>query len=345
MHAWQHSAHGAPVDVLRLVEVAEPVPGPGEVAVAVAACGLNFADSLLCEGTYQERPPLPSTPGIEVCGTIVEVGAGVPAGRVGERVVALPSLPRGGLAECCVARDADAWPVPDGVDDVTAAAVPITYGTAWVGLFRRGGLGPGDTVLVHAAAGATGAAAVQLAAAAGARVLATAGSPAKVEEARGHGAAEVWDSRASGFDLVAAVRGATGGRGVDVVFDPVGGDLFDASRRVVAFEGRYVVVGNASGRVPQLPTNHLLVKNYAVVGLHWGLYRTEAPAVLLHAHEAVMAEVAAGRLRPAVGAVHPFEGAALAIAALAAGDTTGKQVVAVQPGATGSGAPPAAADR
>jgi NADPH2:quinone reductase len=347
MRAWQHSTHGAPLEVLAVVDADEPVPAHGQVAVAVAACGLNFADSLLCQGTYQERPPLPSTPGIEVCGVVTAVGDGVPATRIGERVVALPALPHGGLAERCLARAADAWPVPDAVDDTTAAAIPITYGTAWVGLFRRGGLRAGDTVLVHAAAGATGAAAVQLAAAAGARVLATAGGAAKVAEARGHGADESWDSRAEGFDVVEAVRGATGGRGVDVVFDPVGGDLFDASRRVVAFEGRYVVVGNASGRVPQLPTNHLLVKNYAVVGLHWGLYRTEAPEVLLAAHEAVMAEVVAGRLRPAVGAVHPFDQAATAIAALAAGRTSGKQVVAVQADATGTGTgtPPPAADR
>jgi NADPH2:quinone reductase len=298
------------------------------VAVAVAACGLNFADALVCRGTYQVRPTLPATPGIEVAGVVVEVGDGVDRARVGERVVALPALPAGGLAERCLALATDAWPVPGEVDDVVAAAVPITYGTAWVGLFHRGSTQPGDTVLVHAAAGATGAAAVQLAAAAGARVLATAGGPSKVAAALGHGAAEAWDSRAEGFDLVTAVREATGGRGVDVVFDPVGGDLFDASRRVVAFEGRYVVVGNASGRVPELPTNHLLVKNYAVVGLHWGLYRDHAPEVLLRGHEAIMAEVVAGRLVPAIGAVHPFERAADAIAAVAAGTTTGKQVVA-----------------
>jgi NADPH2:quinone reductase len=331
MRAWRYSEPGEPVDVLAVEEVPPPDPGPDEVAVTVAACGLNFADALLCRGTYQVRPVLPATPGIEVAGVIAAVGPSVDASRVGQRVVALPTLPAGGLAERCLARGDDAWPLPEGVDDVAAAAVPITYGTAWVGLFHRGGLGPGDTVLVHAAAGATGAAAVQLAAAVGARVLATAGGPDKVEAARGHGAAEAWDSRAEGFDLVAAVRGATDGRGVDVVFDPVGGDLFDASRRVVAFEGRYVVVGNASGRVPELPTNHLLLKNYAVVGLHWGLYREQRPEVLLSAHEAVMAEVVSGRLTPAVGAVHPFEAAADAIAAVAAGATTGKQVVQVAP--------------
>jgi NADPH2:quinone reductase len=342
MRAWVYSEAGEPDDVLAIDDVPAPVAGPGEVVLDVTACGLNFADALLCRGTYQVRPPLPATPGIEVAGVILDVGAGVDLERVGQRVVALPSLPAGGLADRCVALASDAWPVPDGVDAMVAAAVPITYGTAWVGLFHRGGLRAGDTVLVHAAAGATGAAAVQLASAAGARVLATAGGPAKIDLALGHGASDAWDSRAEEFDLVAAVRDATDGRGVDIVFDPVGGDLFDASRRVVAFEGRYLVVGNASGRVPVLPTNHLLVKNYAVVGLHWGLYRERAPEVLQQAHSAVMAEVVAGRLAPAIGFVHPFEDAARAIGAIAAGTTNGKQVVEVQ---TGWGEPPLAADR
>lgn len=329
MRAWRHHRHGPPSDVLVLDQVEEPVPGPGQVAIRTVACGLNFADSLLCEGTYQVKPPLPATPGIELAGTVTAVGEGVDPGRVGERVSALPALPHGGLAEVALAMADDAWPLPDGVDEVTAAALTITYGTAWVGLFHRGGLAAGQTVLVHAAAGATGAAAVQLAAATGARVLATAGGAAKVDLARAHGADEAWDSRSDGFDLVATVRDATGGRGVDVVFDPVGGDLFDASRRVVAFEGRYVVVGNASGRVPELPTNHLLVKNYAVLGLHWGLYREHRPDVLARSHEAVVTEVAAGRLRPAIGAVRPFADAAAAITDIAAGTTTGKVVVDV----------------
>jgi NADPH2:quinone reductase len=329
VRAWSVPAHGEPGDVLDLVEVDVPEPGPGQVAVRVAACGLNFADVLLCRGGYQEKPPLPFTPGIELSGVVAAVGSGVDASLVGRRVVALPALPHGGLAEVCLADAGSVSPLPAGIDDVTAAALTITYGTAWLGLFRRGGLQAGDTLLVHAAAGASGAAAVQLAAATGARVLATAGGPGKVAEALGHGADVAWNSRADGFDLVELVRAETGGRGVDVVFDPVGGDLFDVSRRVVAFEGRYVVIGNASGRVPELRTNHLLVKNYAVLGLHFGLYRTEAPEVLAEALGSVMDLVASGRLSPAVGDVHPFESAREALVALAAGTTTGKQVVRV----------------
>ena len=309
--------HGAPLDVLRLdADAPVPEPGDGHVAIDVAACGLNFADTLLCTGTYQERPPLPFTPGMEVAGRRVDTG---------ERVVALPALPHGGLANRCVAAATDCWPVPDEVDDATAAAMVITYGTAWVGLFHRGGLQHGDTVLVHAAAGGTGSAAVQLAAAAGARVLATAGGPAKVATARDLGADGAWDSRAEGFDLVAAVRAATDGKGVDVVFDPVGGDLFDASRRVVAFEGRYVVVGFASGRIPDAPTNHLMVKNYAVVGVHWGLYRTERPAVVAEA----ISNVFTSGVQPLIGAVRSFDEAAAAIDDLGAGRTTGKTVVTI----------------
>jgi NADPH:quinone reductase len=332
VRAWRIAANGEPGDVLEIVEAPDPEPGPGQVAIRVAACGLNFADVLLCRGGYQEKPPLPFTPGIEVAGMVAAIGPGVDASLLGQRVVALPALPHGGLAEVCLADAGSMSPLPDGVDDVAAAALTITYGTAWLGLFRRGGLEAGDTVLVHAAAGASGAAAVQLAAATGARVLATAGGPGKVAEALGHGAAVAWNSRADGFDLVELVRSETGGRGVDVVFDPVGGDLFDVSRRVVAFEGRYVVIGNASGRVPELPTNHLLVKNYAVLGLHFGLYRTEAPEVLAEALASVMDLVATGRLSPAVGDVHPVEAAQGALVAIAAGGTTGKQVVEITPG-------------
>ena len=208
MRAWRVTEHGAPLDVLRLdADAPRPEPTGEQVAVDVAACGLNFADTLLCHGTYQERPPLPFTPGMEVAGRRADTG---------ERVVALPALPAGGLAERCVAAATDCWPIPDGVDDVAAASMVITYGTAWVGLFHRGDLQPGDTVLVHAAAGGTGSAAVQLAHAAGARVLATAGGAAKVATARDLGADEAWDSRADGFDLVATVRAATDERGVDV---------------------------------------------------------------------------------------------------------------------------------
>ncbi|MBA2281756.1 MAG: NADPH:quinone oxidoreductase family protein [Acidimicrobiia bacterium] len=321
MRAWTYAEHGAPVDVLRLDPSATmPAPGPGQVALDVLACGLNFADSLLCRGTYQERPPLPATPGLEVVGRVVGDG---------RRVVALPALPHGGLADRCLAAVPDTFPLPDDVDDVTAAALPITYGTAWVGLFRRGGLQAGETVLVHAAAGGTGSAAVQLAVDAGARVLATAGGPDKVAHALALGAEEAWDSRAAGFDLVEAVRGVTGGRGVDIVFDPVGGDLFDASRRVVAPEGRLLVVGFAAGRVPEAPANHLLVKNYSVVGVHWGLYRTFDPGVLATAHAGMLDALRRGTVAPLVGAVRPLHEAAAAIDDLAAGRTTGKVVIRV----------------
>jgi NADPH2:quinone reductase len=315
MLAWRVTSHGSPLEVLTLdADVPPPEPGPGEVAVDVAAVGLNWADTLLCRGTYQEKPPLPFTPGMEVAGRIAGTG---------QRVVALPTPPHGGLAQRCVAGADVTWPIPDELDDVTAAALPITYGTAWTGLFRRGELRAGQTVLVHAAAGGTGSAAVQLAVAAGARVLATAGGPAKVEIARSLGADAAWDSRADGFDIVSLVRDATGGRGVEVVFDPVGGDLFDASRRVVAFEGRYLVVGFASGRIPDAPANHVMVKNYSVVGVHWGLYRAHAPEVLAEAWSAI----AQSGVRPLVGAVRPFDEAATALDDLAAGRTTGKVVV------------------
>jgi NADPH2:quinone reductase len=338
VQAWRVATHGPPLEVLDLRDdVPTPEPGPGQVALDVAACGLNFADTLLCRGTYQEHPPLPFTPGLEVAGRVAAVGDGVESTRVGARVAAVTALPHGGLATTCLAAAADTWPVADGVDDVVAAALPIAYGTAWLGLFHRGGLRAGDTVLVHAAAGGTGSAAVQLAAAAGARVLATAGGPEKVALARSLGADVAWDTRADNLDLVEAVRAETDGRGVDVVFDPVGGDLFDSSRRVVAFEGRYLVIGFASGRVPDAPANHVLVKNYSLVGVHWGLYRTAAPEVLARAQAAIQA---AG-VQPVVGAVRPLADAAVALDDLAGGRTTGKVVISVQ---TATGTPSSSAE-
>jgi NADPH2:quinone reductase len=318
VRAWRFDTNGEPRDVLHLDDdVPPPQPGPGQVAIDVDAVGLNFADSLLCKGTYQVKPPLPATPGMEVVGRVVGTG---------ERVVAITSLPHGGLAERCIAEAADVWAAPDHLRDPHAVALPINYGTAWIGLFHRGELQPGQTVLVHAAAGGTGSAAVQLAAKAGAVVLATAGGPAKASMARQLGATYAWDSRADGFDLVEEVRAVTDGRGVDVVFDPVGGDLFDASRRVVAFEGRYLVVGFASGRIPDAPANHLLVKNYALVGVHWGLYRTNRPDLVRRAWDAILD---AG-VEPMIGGTQRFEQALDGLDQLASGATAGKVVVYVR---------------
>ena len=206
-----------------------------------------------------------------------------------------------------------------------AAALLITYQTAYVGLHRRAGLRPGEWLLVHAGAGGVGSAAIQVGLAAGARVVATAGGPEKVAVCRELGAHEVIDYRSE--DIAGRVKEVTGGHGADVVWDPVGGDVFDASRRCIAFEGRLVVVGFASGRIPSVPAGHVLVKNYSVVGLHWGLYRTVDPEVVADAHAALTRLYEAGSIRPLVSERVPMAEAPAALARLASRGTVGKVVV------------------
>ena len=259
MQAWQVRAHGEPADVMSVVEVPTPAPGPGQVLVEVWSTALNFPDVLLARGQYQERPPLPFTPGIELCGRVVAVGQGVGQYLVGERVVGTTVLPHGALARYALAPAGDVHVAPTGLDDVTASALHIAYQTAWFALYRRAALRVTETLLVHAAAGGVGSAAVQLGKAAGARVIAVVGGPHKAMAARACGADAVVDRTTT--DVVEAVKQLTGGKGVDVVFDPVGGDAFRQSTKVVAFEGRIVVVGFASGEIAPAATNHALVKN------------------------------------------------------------------------------------
>jgi NADPH:quinone reductase len=323
--AWRVHELGAPGDVLRWEEVPDPRPGPGEVLVRIEAVALNFPDVLLCAGLYQERPPLPFTPGLEIAGSVLEAGEG--AGFVpGDRVLGGPPLPNGGLAELAVLPAGGAWRLPYGMPAADAAALLITYQTAYVGLHRRAALQAGETLLVHAGAGGVGSAAIQVGLAAGARVIATAGGPEKVQVCRELGAHDAVDYRAEG-DLAKRVRELTGGHGADVIWDPVGGDVFDASRRCVAFEGRLVVVGFAGGRIQEVPAGHVLVKNYSVVGLHWGLYRTTNPAVVAEAHEALLRLYDEGAIRPLVSERLPLTAAPDALTRLATRGTVGKVVL------------------
>lgn len=326
MRGWWVHEHGAPADALVLGDGPEPEPGPDQVVIAVGACALNFADDLLCRGTYQERPALPFVPGLEVAGQVVAVGPGS-RHPVGSRVSGSTWLPHGGLAERCAARDDDVFPIPDDLDDVDAAAMHVTYQTAWFALHRRGHLQPGETLLVHAAAGGVGSAAVQLGRAAGARVLAVAGGADKVARCRELGADLAIDHRSQ--DFVDVVLDATGGRGADVIFDPVGGDTFVRSTKCVAWEGRVLVIGAAGGTYADARTNHVLVKNYAVVGVHWGGYRTRRPELVAEAHHELVHLRTAGAVHPIIGAVLPLEEARDGLGELTAGRTAGKVVVRV----------------
>ncbi len=324
MRAWHVTRNGEPTDVLELVEVPDPVPGPGEVLIRVSAVAANFPDVLLARGQYQVRPELPFIPGIELSGTVVSLGEGVDHLAPGDRVVASKI---GVLSELAVVPAADVRPTPDALTDVQAAGLLIAYQTAWFGLHRRAGLAAGDWLLIHAAAGGVGAAAIQLGVAAGARVIGVVGSEAKAAVAGRAGAEHVL--RRDVDDIAARVKELTGGHGADVVFDPVGGDAFTASTKCVAFEGRIVVVGFAGGTIPQLGVNHALVKNYGVLGLHWALYTQHRPDLVAHAHDELTRLAASGAISPVIDSEVPFEEAPAAIQRLAGGETTGRVVIRV----------------
>jgi NADPH2:quinone reductase len=325
MRAWQVAALGEPVDVMSLVEAPLPEAGPGHLRVRVLATALNFPDVLMVRGHYQVRPDLPFTPGVEVCGEVVELGDAVAGFAVGDRVVGTTAVPHGGLAQECLMPATGTFAAPVSLPDAEASTLTIGYQTAYVGLVRRAALQAGETLLVHAAAGGVGTAAVQVGKALGARVVAVVGSPAKAEVARAAGADEVVDRSAG--DLVAALKDALGRPGADVVFDPVGGAAYDASTKVVAFEGRIVVVGFTSGTIPAPALNHALVNNYSILGLHWGLYLQRDHAVAAAAHEQLVAWVDRGLVRPVVSERVAFDAAPAALARLGAGESTGRLVV------------------
>ncbi|MEJ8668372.1 NADPH:quinone oxidoreductase family protein [Streptomyces sp. MS1.AVA.1] len=315
MQAWQVHENGEPSEVMRLEEVETPTPGDGQILLKVRAANINFPDALLCRGQYQVRPPLPFTPGVEICGETED----------GRRVLANPALPYGGFAEYAVADAAAVLPAPEALDDAEAAALHIGYQTGWFGLHRRAGLEAGETLLVHAAAGGVGSAAVQLGRAAGARVIGVVGGADKAAVARELGCDVVIDRRAE--DVIGAVKEATGGRGADVIYDPVGGEAYAQSAKVVAFEGRIVVVGFASGTIPSPALNHALVKNYSILGLHWGLYNTKNPKLIQHCHEQLTELAARGAIKPLVSERAPLSGAAVAVQKVADGVTTGRIAV------------------
>lgn len=322
MQAWQVHENGEPREVMRLAEVERPTPGEGQVLLRVRAANVNFPDALLCRGQYQIRPPLPFTPGVEICGETED----------GRRVIANPALPYGGFAEYALADARALLPAPEALDDAEAAALHIGYQTGWFGLHRRAYLDAGETLLVHAAAGGVGSAAVQLGKAAGARVIGVVGGAEKAAVARDLGCDVVVDRRAE--DVVAAVKEATGGKGADVIYDPVGGEAYAQSAKLVAFEGRIVVVGFASGSIPSPALNHALVKNYSILGLHWGLYNTKNPKLVLRCHEELTELAARGAIKPLVSERVPLAGAADAVQRVADGVTTGRIAVLPQNGAT-----------
>jgi NADPH:quinone reductase len=322
MRAWQVRELGEPRDVLTLAEVPDPEPGPGQVLVRVLGAAANFPDVLMCRGQYQVRPPLPFTPGVELCGEVMTVGDGVTWVAAGDRVLGGSALPSGAFGE--LALMSSVLPAPDGLDDAEAAAFFITYQTGWFGLHRRARLAPGETLLVHAAAGGVGSGAVQLGKAAGARVIGVVRGEQKAEVARALGADVVVDRLSQ--DFVEVVKEVTGGRGADVIYDPVGGDTYARSTKCIAFEGRILIIGFASGEIPSAALNHALIKNYSIVGLHWGLYQTKEPAAIPECHAELSKLVAEGQIRPLIGERLGLADVADGVQRLADGTTVGRLV-------------------
>ena len=325
MRAWQVRELGEPREVLALAEVPDPEPGPGQVLVRVLGAAANFPDVLMVRGGYQVRPPLPFTPGVELCGEVVTAAPGVTGFAPGDRVIGGPAMPTGAFAEMALMNANSILPAPDGLDDAEAAAFFITYQTGWFGLHRRARLAAGETLLVHAAAGGVGSGAVQLGKAAGARVIGVVGGARKAEVARDLGADVVVDRRSQ--DFVEVVKEVTGGRGADVIYDSVGGEAYARSTKCIAFEGRILVIGFASGQIPSAALNHALIKNYSIVGLHWGLYQTKMPELIGECHRQLTKLVAEGAIRPLVGERVGLEEVPGALHRLADGDTVGRIVV------------------
>jgi NADPH:quinone reductase len=324
MFGWQVHELGDPADALVWGEIPDPEPGPGQVLVRVHAVACNFPDILLCQGRYQEKPEPPFTPGMEIAGEVVAAGEGAVA-RVGDRVLGTPPMGQGGYAELAVLDADSTLPWPDGMSAGQAAGMFVTYQTGICALEHRAKLQAGETLLVHAAAGGVGSAAVQLGKALGARVIGTAGGADKCAVARQMGADDVVDYATE--DLVTRVKELTDGRGADVIYDPIGGDVFDASRRLVAFEGRILVIGFVAGRFAEAPTNHVLIKNYAVVGVHWAFYRRVAPEWIPRWQGRLNDLWAAGEIAPLVGAELPLREAPEALRRLGSRGTTGKVVL------------------
>jgi NADPH2:quinone reductase len=308
---------------LAVSERPAPVVGPGQLGVEVRAAGCNFFDILLVQGRYQVKPPFPFVPGGEVAGVVREVGAGVTGFAPGDRVLA--AVPMGGYAERIALPAAFAHRMPEEMSFEEGAALPIVYPTSYAGLVFRAALQHGETLLVHAAAGGVGLAAVQIGKALGARVIATAGGVEKLHVALEAGADVGIDY--SEEDFVERVKEFTSGRGADVIYDSVGGDVFDRSLKCIAWNGRLLVIGFASGRIPEVKANRILLKNIAIVGLHWGAHAQHQPERIDEVFERLFELQARGAIRPVIYGTYPLEKVADALEALGSRKTHGKVIV------------------
>jgi len=315
-----------PADSLVLEEVASPVPKPSEVLIDIHAAGVNFPDTLIIEGKYQFKPPFPFSPGGEAAGVVAAVGDKVRHLKPGDRVIALTGW--GSFAEQIAVSAERGLPIPASLDFTTAAAFGMTYGTSMHALRQRAALQAGETLLVLGASGGVGLAAVEIGKALGARVIAAASSAEKLAVARAAGADELLNYAEE--DLRERLKALTGGQGVDVVYDPVGGQLSEPAFRSLGWIGRHMVIGFASGSIPALPANLPLLKGAALVGVFWGAFVARQPQDNLANFQQLFRWHAEGRLKPLISQTYPLEHASEAIARLAARQALGKLVVQVR---------------
>jgi NADPH2:quinone reductase len=316
------TAWGQPEDLV-LEELADLVPGPGEVAVGVKAAGVNFPDVLTVQGKYQFRPELPFTPGNEFAGVVLAVGPGVTSVAAGDRVIGFTRT--GAFAEQVLAPAEALMPMPPGMDFDTAAAITLTYGTSHHAVADRAALQPGETMLVLGAAGGVGLAAIEIGKALGARVIAAASSAEKLAVCKAHGADVLINYETD--DLREALKAATGGKGPDVIYDPVGGPYSEPAFRSIAWRGRHLVIGFAAGDIPKLPWNLMLLKGASVVGVFWGEFVKREPKANLAAMRQLLGWMAEGKLRPLVSARYALADTPQALLDMAARKVTGKVVI------------------
>lgn len=316
-------------ELLKVEEVPDPMPSTGEVLIGVTHAGINFPDMLVMTGKYQNLPQRPFVPGKDAAGKILAVGAGVQNLHVGDRVIAQVEF--GAYAERLVAAEADCYLLPDSISDCDAAGMGLVYQTAYFALVERGRFQAGETVLVNGAAGGVGSAAVQLVKALGGTVLAGVAGEDQARTARELGADHIVDLSAPDLreSLRTQVYSYTGGQGVDIFLDPLGNDIFDASLRALAWEGRGVVIGFAAGRIPTIKANYLLVKNISVAGLQWSDYRERQPGKVREVQQRLYELHAAGKLRPKITDVLPLDKFAEPLRVLARGKSQGKYVLRV----------------
>ncbi len=317
-----------PPESLSIEEVESPKAGKGQAVISVKACGVNFPDTLIIQGKYQFKPAMPFSPGSEVAGIVKEVGEGVHHVKAGDKVIAFTGW--GGFAEEVVADAKTLIPIPQDMDFITAAAFVMTFGTSHYALKDRAHLQPGETLLVLGAAGGVGLAAVELGKVMGARVIAAASSDEKLALCREHGADEVINYATQ--DLKTRIKDLTQGNGVDVIYDPVGGDYSEAALRSIAWEGRHLVIGFTAGDIPRIPLNLTLLKGCSIVGVFWGSFTTrDSQRNQEHLRE-LLTWFHEGKIKPHISATYPLEDAAQALNDLLERKVKGKAVLVTNRG-------------